>query len=347
MLIPVRLREAFKFGGIRPSEAVMRTWKRINDNEILTRASAVSFYGMLALVPFLALILTLIIKLLPDVTGHAQEQGVGNLTVDQMRQILREFFPTEAYTVVEAQIARIQKEPPVGLLSLGLVITLWTASSLYLAIIDAMNRIYGVVESRSIVRQRLIAVVMTFIQALILIVSLVTIVAWPQIMGWLGLSDQAVVLATTVQWVVLAIVTLTSFALTYYVAPDADQRWEWITPGSLVGAGLFLLASFGFRVYVQNFGNYDKTYGSLGGVMVLLFWFWISSLVLLASAQFNKVIEDASPLGKSYGQKHDVTNTPDLANINPSTSNAPDLANIEPRTSNTPDLANIEPRTSN
>jgi membrane protein len=315
----MRLREAFNFGGITPTEAAMRTWKRVNDNEILTRASAVSFYGMLALVPFLALILTLTIKLLPDVTGQDPTHGVGSLTVDQMRQTLRQVFPAEAYEVVEGQIARIQKEPPVGLLSLGLAITLWTSSSLYLAIIDAMNRIYGVIESRSIVRQRLLAVVMTFIQAIIVIGSLVTIVAWPQILNWIGLSEQSAWVATVVQWVVLVVVTLSSFALTFYVAPDADQRWEWITPGSLAGAALFLLASFGFRVYVQNFGNYDKTYGSLGGVMVLLFWFWISSVVLLAAAQFNKVIEDASPLGKSYGQKHDVPDAPDLANIDPRT----------------------------
>ena len=107
MVIPMRLREAFNLGGISPMEAILRTWNKINDNEILTRASAISFYGMLALVPFLALILTLTIKLLPDVTGQDQAAGVGSLTVEQMRKTLRQFFPEEAYTVVEAQIARI------------------------------------------------------------------------------------------------------------------------------------------------------------------------------------------------------------------------------------------------
>jgi membrane protein len=142
-------------------------------------------------------------------------------------------------------------------------------------------------------------------------------VLWPQILGRLGLSAPAALLATAVKWVVVSLTVLLSFALTFYVGPDADQRWEWVTPGSIVGTIVFLAASYGFRVYVRHFADYDKTYGSLGGVMVLLFWFWISSLVLLTAAQMNKVIEDASPMGKSYGQKTDATEPPDLEAIRP------------------------------
>ena len=101
------------------------------------------------------------------------------------------------------------------------------------------------------------------------------------------------------------------------MAPDADQRWEWITPGSLAGSFVFLVASLAFRLYVQNLANYDRTYGSLGGVMVLMFWFWISSMVLLSAAQINKLIEDASPLGKGIGQKKDVPPAPDFAAMKP------------------------------
>ena len=120
-----------------------------------------------------------------------------------------------------------------------------------------------------------------------------------------------------VQWFVVLSIVLLSFALSFYVAPDADQRWEWITPGSLVGSFAFLLASLGFRLYVQNLANYDRTYGSLGGVMVLMVWFWISSMVLLSAAQMNKLIEDASPLGKGIGQKKDIPPAPDFAAMEP------------------------------
>ena len=110
---------------------------------------------------------------------------------------------------------------------------------------------------------------------------------------------------------------LFSFALTFYVGADAQQSWEWLTPGSLLGTLVFLAFTFVFRIYVQNFASYDKTYGSLGGVMVLLLWFWVSSVVLLAAGQMNKVIENASPLGKGPGQKLDATKPLDMASIAP------------------------------
>ena len=171
---------------------------------------------------------------------------------------------------------------------------------------------------------------MTVIQAAILIGALVTIVAWPQILHWLGMrSGTAALMATVIHWTVVLIMVLLSLALAFYVGPDADQRWEWITPGSLAGAFVFMLASYGFRLYVQKFANYDKTYGPLGGVMVLMFWFWISSVVLLASAQINKVIEDASPLGKNYGQKVDPSEPPDFKSIEPEPA-SPDAGHREP-----------------
>jgi membrane protein len=320
MFPPLRLREAFSLGGLTPRELVLRTWEKINENEIMTRAAAVSFYAMLALVPFLALVLTVLVQLLPDLTGlTGKTTGIGNMTADEFRATLKAIFPPEAYQVVEDQIVRLQnqKQPPLGLLLFSTAVTIWLASSLFVAVIDAMNRIYGVTETRSFWKIRLTAIVMTCLQAVILVGSLLTIVLWPQIVTWVGLSAPAAAVATAVQWAVVFVMVSLSFALAFYVGPDADQRWEWITPGSLGGTLVFLLASFGFRFYVQQFANYDKTYGSLGGVMVLLFWLWISSLVLLTSAQVNKIIEDASPLGKNIGQKVDPTETPDFKSMTP------------------------------
>ncbi len=315
---PLRLREALSLGGLTVRELAVRTWRKMTEHEVMTRAAAVAFYAMLALVPFLALVLTLTVQLLPDVTGRSSSAtGIGHMTVDELRSTLKAVVPREAYAVVEDQIARIQQQPPVGLLSIGLIVTIWLASSLFVAVIDALDRIYGVQETRSFVKLRLTAIAMTVVQAVILIGSLVVIVAWPVIVRWAGFSAPAAVLATIVQWFVVTLMVLLSFALTLYIGPDADQRWEWITPGSLAGSVVFLAASLLFRVYVQNFANYNKTYGSLGGVMVLLFWFWVSSLVLLAAGQMNKVIEDASPIGKSYGQKKDPTEPLNLEGIPP------------------------------
>jgi membrane protein len=315
---PIRLREALSLGGLSVRELVSRTWSRVLENEIMTRASAVAFYAMLALVPFLGLVLTLALELLPDLRGPSGATiGFANMTVGEFRQTLKGIFPPEAYGVIEDQITRIQKQPNAGFISVSLAVTLWLASSLFVAIIDAMNRIYGVLETRPFWRLRLTAMMMTIVQAIILVGSLLAIVVWPEIVTWMGMSPPAALLATAIQWVVVAVMVLLSFALTFYVGPDADQRWEWITPGSFVGTAAFLVVSLGFRLYVQNFANYDRTYGSLGGVMVLLFWFWISGLVLLTAAQMNRLIEDASPLGRGIGQKKDLPPAPNFEEMRP------------------------------
>ena len=117
--------------------------------------------------------------------------GLGNLTVDQLEATLRSLFPNEAYILVRDQIARIQGEPPLALLSLGAVIALWSASNLFLVVIDALNRTYGVKETRSYVRLRLTAMAMTLLQTACLLGSLVAIAAWPQILMLLGLDPHA------------------------------------------------------------------------------------------------------------------------------------------------------------
>jgi membrane protein len=318
MFPPLRLREALALGGLSVRALLVRTWLKIGEHEILTRSAAVAFYAMLALVPFLGLVLSLAVQLLPDLTGRSGKVvGIGNMTVGQLQSTLRAMFPPEAYGVVRDQIADMQAESHPGLISVSLAVTIWLASSLFVAIIDAMNRIYGVTDTRPFWKLRLTAIVMTLVQAVILVGSLLTIVAWPQIVTWLGLTAPAALVVTLVQWVIVLVMVLLSFALTFYVGPDAEQKWEWITPGSLAGSVIFLVETFGFRAYVQNFANYNQTYGSLGGVMVLLFWFWLSSVVVLSAGEMNKVIEDASPLGKSFGQKVDPTESPDFRSMKP------------------------------
>jgi membrane protein len=146
---------------------------------------------------------------------------------------------------------------------------------------------------------------MTLSQAAILIAAVVTIVAWPQIVDRLNLSQATVILATTIHWTTVFFTVLLSFALALYVAPDAEQQWEWITPGSLLGTVVLLAFCVVFRIYTQSWANYSATYGSLAGIIILLSWLWLSAIVLLTAAELNKVIRDASPLGKPVGRKHE------------------------------------------
>ena len=152
---------------------------------------------------------------------------------------------------------------------------------------------------------------MALSQGAILIVSFVTILAWRQILHFLGIDPTTAVLVTIAHGVLVFLVFLLSFAMTLYLAPDADQCWEWITPGSLLGSVVLLVVSVAFRVYVQNWGNYGATYGSLAGIVVLMSWAWLCALTLLTAAEMNKVIKDATPLGDSCGPppSHDDAKT--------------------------------------
>ncbi len=183
-----------------------------------------------------------------------------------------------------------------GLLSVGLVISLWISSSLFMEVIKAMNKIYSARESRPIWKLRLIAMFMAILEVAILLCSLVTVSLWPQILGWIGITAGSAIVLTVVHFAVLYIMVMVCFALVFHLGPDSTQRVAWITPGSLLGSAAFLLACYIFRAYVEQFGRYGQTYGSLGGVVVLLLWFWLSSMVLLVAAEVNAVFEEA---GKS------------------------------------------------
>ena len=200
---------------------------------------------------------------------------------------------------------RIQGEPPLALCSLGAVIALWSASNLFLVVIDALNRTYRVKETRSFVKLRLTAMAMTLLQTACLVGSLVAIVAWPQILRVLGWDPSGAVawVAMAVRWSAVFLMVLLSFALTFHVGPNTRHRWAWVTPGSLAGTIAFLVFCILFRLYVQNFGSYNKSLGALGGVMVLLFWFWIVALVLLGAAEMDRTIEAGSTNGGSPARR--------------------------------------------
>ncbi len=251
--MPIRLRPrtSKSLGGLSLGQLAVGMWKRMEEHDSMSWAAAVAFYAMLATVPFLAIALVGVVLRLPDLTGAgSRSTGLGHLTVDQLEATLRSLFPNEAYVLVRDQISRIQVEPPLALLSLGAVIALWSASNLFLVVIDALNRTYGVKETRSFVKLRLTAMAMTLLQAACLLGSLVAIVAWPQILRVIGWDPSGALawLATAVRWSVVFLMVLLSFALTFHVGPNTQYRWAWVTPGSLAGTIAFLVFCFLFRL---------------------------------------------------------------------------------------------------
>jgi membrane protein len=320
--MPNRLRPRFSLSlnGLSVRRLAIQTWKRMEGHDAMIWAAAIAFYALFATVPLLALFLVVTVLQLPDLSGAGgRTSGLGNLTVDELEATLKSLFPREAYVLVKDQIARIQSEPPVGLISVAVAVALWVVLSLSLTVIDALNRTFGVAETRSFVKVRLTALAMTLLQGTVLLGSLVAIVAWPQILRALGLNPIGAVawLATVARWIVVFLTVLMSFALTFNVGPAARQRWVWITPGTLAGTVAFVVFSYLFRVYVQYFSSYDTAYGSLGGIMVLLFWYWVVGMVLLGAAEMDRAIEAAAQISGWYGQQIDPSIPPDLPAIAP------------------------------
>jgi membrane protein len=276
-----------------PIEVARQTWRQTVEHELIMRASAVAYYALMAFVPFLGVVVTLAAYFAPDISGvSGASAGRGGMSVDEFRDLLSRFLPEEAYEVIADEITRLQQRPPLGLLSVGLIVSLWLASSLSGAIIDASNRIYGVVETRSYLALTLTAIGLTILQAVIMLGTLITLVVWPQVSGWLGGSRVAGIGEALTRWLVVALGVLLSFSITMYLGPNVKRRCQWITPGSILGTVIVLASGGVLRWYVHIFGNYGKTYGSLGGVMLLSFWFWLAALVVLIAIQINKVIED-------------------------------------------------------
>lgn len=259
------------------------TYHDVLENELLTRASGIAFGAMMAAVPFLALVITIAALVLPA-TGVD-----GKDLLHSIEALLGTVFPEDAHHVIEEQISRLQSNQPIAVMSISLAITLWLASGLFAAVIDGLNRIYGIKDTRPWWKFRLTAIWITIVQSVIMLGAVVAIFAYPMLAKWVGVTFNVPSMAGYVTWFIIFMMVLASFALLFAAGPDVKQAHRWVTPGSLFGATIFLLTTYGFQLYVKNIAHYDVTYGSLGGVMMLMFWLYISSLVLLVAGQVNKI----------------------------------------------------------
>jgi membrane protein len=296
-----RLRKIARRGGLTIREVAAETWKRINDQAIMTRAAAITFYGIAALVPFMGLLIAISAQALPWI-ATAFRGDVEFQAIDPLDALL----PPDAGTLLRNELVRLRSGPPAGLISFSVAALLWLSSSVFVEIIDAMNAIRSLPETRPFWKRRLIAMLMTLIMSAILISATLTIAIWPQILNWLGLSRQGAVLITFAHAVIVAIIVFVTFALVLHVGPNTIKAWKVVTPGSVAGTVAVVGTSVLFRVYAQNWGHYGATYGSLAGIVLLMSWLWFNSFVLLTAAVLNKVIEDASHL-KRFGTAFAIT----------------------------------------
>src|SRR5690554_664904 len=271
-----------------------RTAKEFSDDDMSTYAAALAYRALFSIFPFVLFLMAVLGFLhLPNF-------------FDWLRAQAAIVLPPVALDQVNPVIDQLQ-ESQGGLLSFGILLALWTASIGVRSLMNAMNKAYDVKEGRPSWKLFILSILYTIGIAIMLLLAAGFMTLGPQVMAWLasqiGLEQVLVVVWSWLRWPVAILLLMLAVALIYYATPDVEQEFRFITPGSVVAVIVWLAASVGFGIYVQNFANYNATYGSIGAIIVLLLYFYITAAVLLLGAELNAVIEHLSMEGKDEGEK--------------------------------------------
>lgn len=268
--------------------------REVNDDDIFDGAAVLGFYLTLAIFPAVIFVMAL----LPYLSVPHIDQAIMDL--------LRETLPPQSAQMFIGVVQEVTSHQRGGLLSFGAVGTIWAASAGMYAIMQQLNVTYDVKEARGFVRARLTAIGLSLLFTLLVIGGFALIVLGGTLQDWLGqrfgLGQALLTLFVVFRWVVIVAGLLLAFALIYYLAPSVEQKFAFITPGSVVGVAALAIASLGFAWYVQNFGNYEASYGSVGAFIVLMLWLYIAGLTILFGSEVNALVEHHAPGGKDKGE---------------------------------------------
>jgi membrane protein len=269
--------------------------KRVSDNDAAGRAAQLSYYFVFALFPFLFFLVTL--------AAYLPTQGA----LDALMARLDPIMPDEALDIIQNQLTSLTTQQRPHFLTVSIALSLWSASRGVDALRAALNLSYDVKESRPWWRVQAMALLVTIASSALMLLAVAALALGTGVGQWIAVRlhvDQFwPLLWSWLRWPVTAIGIMLVLALLYYFLPDVKQQWRFITPGSVVGTLLWLLLTWGFSIYVEHFGSYDKTYGAIGGVIVLMTWFYISGFVFLLGGEMNALIEQHSPEGKAAGAR--------------------------------------------
>ncbi len=264
--------------------ALKRTIQEFQKDDILNISAGLAYYLILALFPFILALVSLM-SLLSTPQFASEVLGY-----------FRQVMPGSVYGLIESFMQSVLKgkNPAPGLFSVGILGTIWSVSGAFSALINALNRAYDVQESRPFWKVKGLAILMTIGLSVLIFVGVLLLILGPQIGHWIaslfGLGSIFNVVWNVMRWPVALLFLVVTVALIYYFAPDVSQPFRWITPGGFVAVVLWVLASVAFSFYVANFGSYNKTYGSIGTVIILLLYLYISSIMVLLGAELNATL---------------------------------------------------------
>lgn len=262
--------------------ALKGSLREFKDDELTDRAAALTYYGVLSLFPALLALVSIL-----GLTGESTTDKV----LDNIRELTA---PGAARDILTQAVEQLQGNAGIGSIAavVGLVLAIWSASGYVAAFMRSANAVYDMPEGRPVWKVLPVRLGVTVALMLMAVVSALIVVFTGGLAreagDLLGLGDTALTVWSIAKWPVLVVLVSSMIALLYWAAPNARVRgFRWITPGSFLALVIWLAASAGFAVYVANFGSYNKTYGTMAGVIVFLIWLWITNLAMLFGLEFD------------------------------------------------------------
>jgi membrane protein len=281
--------------GINNKRFVKELWAEMQEDNVFNGAAALAYYLMLSIFPGAIFLLTL----LPYLPTADLQKAIMDL--------LHQAMPEQAANLFEGVVKNVMVQKKGGLLTFGVLFTLWSASTGLYAVMQQLNITYDVKEGRPFWKVRGTAVLLMLLFVILVVGAFILIVGGgmiqDQLTAWIGTRGEVLAFFAVLRWLIIACFILLGFALVYYLGPDVEQTFKFVTPGSVIGLILLVISSLAFSFYIGNFGNYSATYGGLGAVIILMLWLYIAGLVLLIGSEINALLEHYHPEGKSKGEK--------------------------------------------
>jgi len=293
---------------------VKLTYKEIDEDHVMAFAGNLTYKALFAVFPFFTFLLSLL--------GIFNADGLVNTMINKLSGVV----PESATAFIEGQLLSITRSQAESAFTFGAIISialaLWGVSGAFRSVMEAMNVMYEVEEDRPFWKVYGLSIFMSLAVVVLLVGALVLVVFGEpigvRVADLVGLGSVFATVWSILQWPVVACVVLFAFALIYYFAPAARQRFRWISPGSILAFVFWLIFSLLFSLYASTFGgsSYNETYGSLAGVIVLMLYVYYSALIMLVGAEMNQVIEWHIPGGKDEGEKvPEVDRKPDIRRL--------------------------------
>ncbi|WP_096155681.1 YihY/virulence factor BrkB family protein [Bacillus sp. FJAT-45066] len=254
--------------------------KEFSNDDVPLLAAAQAYYYILSFVPMIVLIFAILPYL--------------NINPTQAMEVIESVMPSATVEVFEEQIISILTEPNGGLLTVGIIGTIWSASNGMNAFITAQNVAYNVKDNRSFIKKRLLSIGLTFGIIIALLVALVLPVFGDLLITTIGslvyMTNEVEMMVRVLRWVVSLIIIVTIISALYHFAPNIKLPFKTAIPGAVFATVAWQLTSLGFSYYISNFANYSETYGSLGGVFMLMLWFYLIGIILVVGAELNAIL---------------------------------------------------------